>query len=150
MKKTLLIAVAAIMMSISINAQKIQVVDNNGHGIPFVHILTEDGNIIGTTNIDGELDDVKGAEKVLATHVAYKPQAVSVASLNNGRIILEDVGYDIEEIVVKPKPYIYVETYYRVYAFINDSLRFYQAGIFPNAIDLKNKKKEKNKRVILV
>ena len=130
MKKTLLIAVAAIMMSISINAQKIQVVDNNGHGIPFVHILTEDGNIIGTTNIDGELDDVKGAEKVLATHVAYKPQAVRVASLNNGRIILEDV-----------------ETYYRVYAFINDSLRFYQAGIFPNAIDLKNKKKEKGSQL---
>jgi hypothetical protein len=143
MKKALLIAVAAIMTAMSMNAQKIQVVDNNGHGIPFVHILTEDGNIIGNTNIDGVLDDVKGAEKVLATHVAYKPQAVRVSSLNNGRITLEDVDYDIEEIVVKPKPYIYVETYYRVYAFINDSLRFYQAGIFPNAIDLKNKKKEK-------
>ena len=63
MKKTLLIVVFALMAAISMNGQKIQVVDQNGHGIPFVHILTEDGTIIGTTNIDGELDDVKGAEK---------------------------------------------------------------------------------------
>lgn len=147
MKKTLLFIVFAMMATMSMNAQKIQVVDNNGHGIPFVHILTEEGNIIGTTNIDGELDDVKGAEKVLATHVAYRPQAVSVASLNGGRITMEEVDYDIAEIVVEPKPYIYVETYYRAYAFINDSLRFYQAGIFPNAVDHKNKKKEKGSQL---
>ena len=32
--------------------------------MPFAHILNEEGNIIGNTNINGVLDDVKGAERV--------------------------------------------------------------------------------------
>lgn len=40
-------------------AQKIEVVDADGHGIPLVSVLTEDGTLIGTTDLSGALSDVK-------------------------------------------------------------------------------------------
>ena len=129
MKRILWMAAVAMMAVLGAQAQKIEVVDAEGHGIPLVSVLTEDGNLIGTTDLNGVINDVKGAAKVAVTHVAFHPQLVSIASLNNGRITMEALDYELQEIVVKPKPYIYVETYYRAYAFINDSLRFYQAGI---------------------
>ena len=57
----------AIMVSISAQAQKIQVVDADGNAIPLVSVLTEDGVLIGTTDISGTLTDVKGATKVVLT-----------------------------------------------------------------------------------
>ena len=140
LKKIYCVCLVAIMATMSTMAQKIEVVDNEGYGIPLVSVLNEDGTLIGTTDLNGVVGDVKGATKVTLTHVAYKPQQVTVASLANGRITMEDLDYNLEEIVVKPKPYIYVETYYRFYAFINDSLRYYQAGILPNIYDLQKKK----------
>lgn len=142
MKKVFLWVAAAMMVAMSVHAQQIQVVDSKGEGIPLVSVLTDEGNLIGTTDLSGVLADVKGAKKVTLTHVAYRPQQVTVAKLKDGRITLQEVDYNLTEIVVKPKPYIYVETYYRFYAFINDSLRFYQAGIMPNAYNLKKKKVE--------
>lgn len=142
MKRILWMAVAAMMATIGAEAQRIEVVDDDGHGIPLVSVLTEDGNLIGTTDLKGVLADVKGASKVAITHVAYKPQLVTVASLTDGRVMMEDLNYGLQEIVVKPKPYIYVQTYYRFYAFINDSLRYYQAGIMPNAYDPQKKKNQ--------
>lgn len=63
----------AMMTAISAQAQKIEVVGADGHGIPLASVLTEDGNLIGTTDLNGVLADVKGAAKVAVTHVAYKP-----------------------------------------------------------------------------
>lgn len=74
-------AAVAMMTVVSAQAQRIEVVDADGHGIPLVSVLTEDGVLIGTTNLDGVLSDVKGAAKVALTHVAYKPQLVTVADL---------------------------------------------------------------------
>ncbi len=141
MKKLFAMA-AVVLMTAAAHAQKIQAVDAEGNAIPLVSVLTDDGLIIGTTDLNGVLPDVKGAQTVTLTHVAYKPRQVNVASLTDGRVTMEDVGFNISEIVVKPKPYIYVETYYRFYAFINDSLRYYQAGIMPNAYDIRKKKVE--------
>ena len=121
------------MTAMSAQAQKIQVVDTDGNAIPLVSVLTEDGTYIGTTDLNGVLADVKGAKKVAVTHVAYKPQLITVASLQNGRITMEEIGYDLAEIVVKPKQYIYVEAYYRVYVYRNDSLCYFLSGIMPNA-----------------
>ena len=142
MKKILVMVVVAMMTAISAQAQKIEVVGADGHGIPLVSVLTEDGNLIGTTDLNGVLADVKGAAKVAVTHVAYKPQLVTVASLQNGRITMEDVGYDLAEIVVKPKPYIYIEVFYRVYVYRNDSLCYFLSGIMPNVYDIQKKKME--------
>ena len=141
-RRIVIVAAMAIIAITSAKAQRIEVVDTEGHAIPLASVLTNDGTLLGTTDMNGILADVKGAKEVAVTHVAYKPQQVNVASLPGGRITMESLDYSIAEIVVKPKPYIYVQTYYRFYAFINDSLRFYQAGIMPNAYNVQKKKVE--------
>ena len=143
MKKCLFTLAALLLITISAKAQKLTVVDSDGNGIHLVTVLTEDGNMIGVTDLSGTLLDVKGAKKVVLTHVAFKSKLVDVASLQNGQVTMEDLDYNLAEIVVMPKPLIYVETYYRVYAFANDSLRYYLAGIMPNSYD-KEKKKVKS------
>ena len=59
-------------MTLCAKAQKLTVVDSDGNGIHLVTVLTEDGNMIGVTDLDGTLLDVKGAKKVVLTHVAFK------------------------------------------------------------------------------
>ena len=140
MKKYLVFLTTLLLMTFSAKAQKITVVDTDGNGIHLVTVLTEDGNMIGATDLNGTLLDVKGAKKVVLTHIAYKSKLVDVTSLQNGQVTMEDLDYNLAEIVVMPKPLIYVETYYRVYAFANDSLRYYLAGIMPNSYDLEKKK----------
>ena len=143
MKRVIQMVFVAIMVSISAQAQKIQVVDADDNAIPLVSVLTEDGVLIGTTDISGTLTDVKGATKVVLTHVAYKTQLVSVASLTDGRVTMEDVDYGLAEVVVKPKPYLYTEYYYRAFLYIGDSLRAYGGGIVPVAYEVKNNYKAK-------
>ena len=142
MKKNLLMAAVAMMTALSALAQKIEVVDADGYGIPQVVVLTEDGTLIGVTDINGVLSDVKGNAKVTLRLVGFKSQTVTVASLAEGKVTMEDLDYSLAEVVVKPKPYIYVETLYRVYVYRNDSLCYFSSGIMPNAYDAKNKKLE--------
>ena len=139
MKRILFLTVAC-LLAISASAQRIEVVDSDGNGIHLVTVLTEDGNMIGTTSLEGVIADVKGAKKVVLTHVAFKSKTVDVASLQNGRVTMEDLDYNLAEIVVKPKSLIYVETFYRVYAYANDTLRYYLAGIMPNSYNIEKKK----------
>ena len=145
MKKILMIVAVAMMTALSAQAQKIQVVDDDGNGIPLVSVLTENGIFIGTTDLNGVLADVKGAGKVALTHVAFKPQLVTVADLpssDGGRkVTMESVDYGLDEVVVKPKPYFYVEYYFRAFSYIDDSLRVYTAGIIPVGHEIKNKYK---------
>ena len=143
MKRVIQMVFVAIMVSISAQAQKIQVVDADGNAIPLVSVLTEDGVLIGTTDISGTLTDVKGTAKVALTHMAYKTQFVSVASLTDGRVTMESVDYELAEVVVKPKPYLYTEYYYRAFFYIGDSLRAYGGGIVPVAYEVKNNYKAK-------
>lgn len=140
MKKFLYTLAALLLITISAKAQKLTVVDNDGNGIHMVTVLYEDGNMIGVTDLSGTLLDVKGAAKVLIKHVAYKSKLVDMSALQAGKVTMEDLDYNLAEIVVKPKPLIYVETYYRVYGFANNSLRYYLAGIMPNAYDVEKKK----------
>ncbi len=141
MKKILLMVAVAMMAALSAQAQKIKTVDTQGNPIPLVTILGMDGVMIGTTNINGELDDVKGAAKVTVTHVAYKPQIVTVASLPNGQITMEDLDYGLAEIVVTPKPFVYTEYYFRAFRYVGDSLRAYSAGILPAIYDTRKEYK---------
>ena len=141
MKKILMMVAAAIMVALSAQAQKIQVVDDDGNGIPLVSVLTEDGLFIGATDLNGVLANVNGASKVALTHVAFKPQLVSLASVQNGKIMMESVDYGLDEVVVKPKPYFYTEYYFRAFSYIDDSLRVYTAGIIPVAHEIRDKYK---------
>lgn len=139
MRKVLTIIAVIIIWAMNMKAQNIQVVDKEGNAIPLATILTESGVMIGTTNLEG-MFDMKGAQKLIITHVAYKPLVVNAVSVKNNHVTMEDNDYNLTEIVVKPKPYIYVETYYRVYVYRNDSLGYYHCGIMPNIYEPEKKK----------
>jgi len=142
MRKYVFLIVAALMAALSASAQRLQVVDKEGRGVALASVLHDNGILIGTTDINGVLADVKGARQVTVTHVAFKPVNVNVADLTDGRVTLQDGDFELQEIVVSPKPFVYVETYYRTYVYRDDSLCYFLAGIMPNAIDTKTGKKE--------
>ena len=141
-----MVLVLLLMATISAEAQKIEVVNAEGHAIPLVSVLTQDGILIGTTNMNGELADVKGHTKVALTHVAYKPQLVTVDQTGS-RFTMEDIDYGLAEVVVRPKPYVFKEYYYRAFRYIGDSLRAYSAGIIPAIYDIKNNYKSKTRAI---
>ena len=91
-----------VLIATSASAQKLQTVDKDGQPVPYASIIGEDGSIIGTTNLEGILDDVKGAEVVSITHVAYQPKKVKVGQ--GGRVTLEDADFDLPEVTVTKKP----------------------------------------------
>lgn len=147
MRKIIVMMAVGIITTASAQAQKIQTVDDDGHPIPLVSVTTDEGMFIGTTDLNGTLEDVKGAAKVSLTHVAYKPQMVSVGSLTDGRVVMEEVDYGLGEIVIMPKPYLYMEYYFRGFSYIDDSLRTYAAGIIPVAHNIQNGYKGKKRSV---
>ena len=55
------------------------------------------------------------------------------------RITLEDSDYGLGEIVVKPKDYIYVQTYYRMIYMSDDTMNYCRFGIIDNTYDIKKK-----------
>ena len=140
----MILTLAAVMVVvIEMSAQHIFVVDNMGQGIPLASVTTEDGVLIGTTGLDGKLNDLKGAKTVTIAHVAYNPKQVTIDSRSaEVKVTMEDANYSLSEIVVKPKPYVYVEAFYRVYVYRGDSLCYYLSGIMPNAYDVQKKKLE--------
>ena len=139
-KQIVLGAVFMICGVTSAQAQKVQVVDDNGQGIGLASVMDSNGVLIGLTDINGILADVKGNPTVAITHVAYKPKTVSVASLPDGRVTMEVNDFNLDELVVMPKPLLYTELYYRFYAYVDDSLRTFIAGIVPYTWDFQKSK----------
>ena len=138
MKKYLL-CLAACLIAIGTKAQKIEVVDTDGNGIPYASILTPDAEYIGVTNLEGILSDAKGAKDITVSHVAFKTKRVKLDG-KDVRITLEEADFSLEEITVEPKPFIYVQTYYRLYIHNEeDGIIYYRAGLTDNCYDPKKK-----------
>ena len=74
MKKYLFMA--ACLVALSAEAQRIEVVDTDGNGISYATVLSPEAEHIGITDLDGVLADAKGAKAVTITHVAFKPKEV--------------------------------------------------------------------------
>ena len=132
-------AVAAMMVATSAYAQRLQVIDSKGNGIPYVLAMNSDGKYIGITDLDGVLADVGEESQVVITHMAYKTKDVK---LDKKEIVvtLEDADYEIPKLSVQQKPYIYVQTYYRMFFFTSaGDVRYYRAGLTDNAYDFAKK-----------
>lgn len=114
MRKILFLVTAAILAAMSATAQRIRTIDKDGQPVPYVSVMTTDAKYIGVTDIDGYIADVKGADTISVNHVAYKPKLYKVNG-KSGSITLEDADFGLPEIVVKKKPYVYVQSYYRAY-----------------------------------
>ncbi|MBQ4173168.1 MAG: hypothetical protein II597_00105 [Prevotella sp.] len=139
MNKTILMVVAAIMVTLSAEAQRIRTIDKKGQSIPFVSVMTTDNKYIGVTDVEGVIDDVKGADTIMVSHVAYKTKLYKVNG-KSGSITLEDADFGLPEIVVKKKPYVYVQTYYRTYMYDEkDGIMYYRVGLTDNVYDIAKK-----------
>lgn len=134
-------AMLLLMMAVvdGVHAQRIRVVDKDGEPVAYASVMTEDTRFIGTTDLDGVLADVKGAQKVVITHVAFQPMTLVVAQ--GGQVTLQDADYGLPEITVTRKPLVYVQTYYRMLvADEKQGLIYYRAGLVDNSYDRKKKK----------
>ena len=140
LRKGILLVVVSMLTTISIQAQRIRTIDKDGQPIPYVSIMTTDAKFIGITDLDGVIADVKGVDTITVSHIAYKPKLYKVNG-KSGSITLEDADFGLPEIVVKKKPYVYVQTYYRTLYF-DDSLgvAYYRSGLTDNVIDRAKKK----------
>lgn len=137
----MMMVVVTLMTTINVIAQRIQTVDDLGNPISYATVTnTDNDKFIGTTDLQGVLADVKGAQKLYITHIAFKPQEVNVSELKNGVITLQESDYDLPEIVVEKKGYIYVQTYYRLFCMMGDTLGYYRSGITNNIYDIEKKK----------
>lgn len=138
MKKLILEFVLFFAFS-GIFAQKIQTVDMEGNPVAYAHIMGEDGKMIGITDMDGKLDDVRFDQTLTVRHVAFKEKKIFVKGEGFVRIPLEDSDYGLGEIVVKPKEYIYVQTYYRMIYMTDDTMEYCRFGIIDNTYNVKKK-----------
>ncbi len=138
--KKFLFLVAILALATVARAQKITVVDSDGNGVSYASVLTPEAEYIGITDLDGVLADAKGAKVVTISHVAFKPKDVKLDG-KDVRVVLEDADFNLEEITVEPKPFIYVQTYYRLYVFTEkEGIIYYRAGLTDNTYDPKKKK----------
>lgn len=127
------------------NAQKITVLDTDGTPIPYASVMTQDAKFIGITDLNGVLADAKGHKHISITHVAYKTKELDVTTLADGRVTLEDSDFSLDEITVSPKPFVYVQTYYRCISYDEkEGVTYYRAGLTDNVID-RQKKENKTK-----
>lgn len=139
MKRSVLIAVVAMMAAMGAQAQKVVVVDTEGNGVPYASVMTAEAEFVGVTDLNGVLADAKGNTDITVTHVAYKPKQVKVSG--DTRVVLEDAGFALAEITVQPKPLVYVQTYYRLFLFDEkDGMAYYRAGLTDNVYDREKKK----------
>ena len=58
MRKILMMVAVAMMTAINAQAQKIQTVDKDGQPIPYASIISEDGNIIGTADLQKHITEI--------------------------------------------------------------------------------------------
>lgn len=136
-----------LLLSVSVGgrAQKLLVQDTEGNPIPYAHILSHSGAVLEMTNLDGTVDmtpirDQAEGKPVTVTHVAFKPVDLSLAEAGQTqKVEMEEADFSMDEVVVSPKDYLYVQTYYRVIYMKDDTVVYYRSGLIDNTYDVKKK-----------
>lgn len=140
LKKLFLFDILLFLSVLSLNAQRIQVVDTDGLPIASVCVTNERGVLIGATDNDGWLADTKGAKVLNLSHIAFQDIAVPVADIADNRIVMEDVEYVLHNVEVKPKDLAYVQTYFRLIYLDDDGPLYYRGGVIDNTYEFANHK----------
>lgn len=147
-KKLLLFLVIILGLTVEASAQSITVIDTDGVPVAYATATTEQGTLIGATDVNGLLQDTKGNNVLCFSHVAYKPITVNVANLTNGVVTMEEISYSLPDVAVRPKELLYMQTYYRVTYIDEDGPLYYRAGIIDNTYEYANQKiKTKSKSI---
>ena len=121
-------------------AQTIRVIDADGDPVPYVAVTTEQGKLVGTTDINGIFENTTENTVLCLSQVAYKPLTVNLAEVVDGVVTMEDADYVLPDVVVKPKELLYVQTYYRVTYIDEEGPIYYRAGIIDNTYEFAKEK----------
>ena len=127
-------------------AQRIQVVDAEGQPVAYVCVTDEQGRLVGSTDVDGWLDDAKNTPVLNLSHVAFQDMTVRLADVQDGRITLTDVEFDLPDVEVKPKELAYTQTYYRLIYFDDDGPIYFRGGVIDNTYEFAKKKSSSKTR----
>lgn len=139
---TLLLLVCALLMQ----AQKIQVIDSDGNPIAYVCVTDKKGALVGSTDTDGWLENTKGNSVLNFSHIAFEDMTISVADIVDGRIVMQEVDFNLPQIEVKPKQLAYVQTYYRLIYFDEDGPIYYRGGVIDNTYEFAKEKTQSKTR----
>lgn len=126
--------------AVDVCAQSITVLDDDGVPVAYVAVTNDQGQLIGATNVNGVLEDIKGNNVLCLSHVAFKPMTVNVADLTDGVVTMEGTSYSLPDVEVKPKELLYMQTYYRVTYIDEDGPIYYRAGVIDNTYEFANQK----------
>ena len=147
-KKTVFILFVMLFSVVSLEAQRVHVIDSEGQPVPFVTATTPEGKYIASTDIDGWLENLDGHTTITLSQVAYKTMTIAVADIKNNTVMLEEATYDLPEVVVTPKPLVYARTYFRL-IYINDNGPiYYRGGVIDNTYNIDKKKVDAKMRHI--
>ena len=147
MRNFFVMAAVAMMTAMSVNAQKLEIVDKDGNAVPYASVMTADAALIGVTGMDGTIADIGGAKTVVISHVAYQPKTVAVGT-EGLKVTLDDADFNLPEITVTKKDYTYLQVYYRVVIVNKDGVLYYRSGINDNFLNETNGKQESSKQHI--
>lgn len=121
-------------------AQTFRVIDKDGDPVPYAVVTTEQGKLIGTTDINGIFENTTDNKVVCLSQMAYKPLTVNLAEVADGVVTMEDAEFVLPDVNVKPKELLYVQTYYRVTYIDEDGPLYYRAGIIDNTYEFATEK----------
>ena len=144
--KSFFIVTLLLLTTLSLHAQRVQVLDKGGMPIPFVTATTPEGKYIASTDADGWFENLSGNKTIHLSQVAYKPLTINVSDINDNKIILDDANYDLPEVVVKPKELLYCQTYFRTVYIDDDGPIYFRGGVVDNSYNIAKKKVEAKSR----
>ncbi len=131
---------------VAAQAQRIQVVDPDGHPVAYVCVTDEQGRLVGSTDVDGWLEDAKGTPVINLSHVAFQDMTVRLADVQDGRITMTDVEFDLPDVEVKPKELAYTQTYYRLIYFDDEGPIYFRGGVIDNTYEFAKQKSSSKTR----
>lgn len=134
--------VSAVLMQ----AQRLQVIDSDGNPIAYVCVTNERGALVGSTDTEGWLEDAKGNAVLNLSHIAFEDMTIRLADVVDGRVMMQDVDFNLPDIEVKPKELAYVQTYYRLIYFDDDGPIYYRGGVIDNTYEFAKEKTQSKTR----
>ena len=111
-------------------------IDDNAP-IPFIHVISDKGTIVGTSNIDGVID-LKSISAVTGSvsfhHISYQSKEIKMENLiKSDTIKLTKNNFMMPEIVITDKSlkpvYLLLKGFYRSYQIENGIPKYYTDGI---------------------
>lgn len=150
MKK--LILFFAFLFAIILQAQNAKVISElSGNPVPKVLVFGDNGNILTSTDIDGNFDRAALTPKQEKYQFVYNNNVVgdyTYDELNKDKITINEKIKNISAVVIKnnkPAKYLMVQGNFNTFVAVNGSLNVYADGIATYIFDSKTKKLKRTK-----